>query len=188
MSNWFIKLIRIAGASFPGSSSLVQYYSELESINTDERISKFEDPISYIHKDIGQLSEMIYIQVKAQDSWSLKFDDNFYRKFKRCLAVLNKANLIGMTRGLGHSVPDGINLSDSTFLLYLCDKYEQKHKMDELFHIVDRCESGIWLDGEMLRDSLELPLVVISAVFDVFESKGYGIKSKTIGRYQYLSR
>ncbi|MCB1584062.1 MAG: hypothetical protein KDI92_13435 [Xanthomonadales bacterium] len=92
-----------------------------------------------------------------------------------------------MTKGLGHAVPERVNLSDSTFLLYLCDKYEQKHKMDELVDIVDSCESGIWLDGELLRDSLKLPLVVVDAVFNVFESKGYGTKSKTIGRYQYLS-
>lgn len=151
MSNWFNKLIRIAGASFPGSSSIVQFYSEIKSFQTERRISKLEDPISYLHQDVWSVAEVIYNQVLIQDSWNLKFDDNFYSKYKRCLAVLNKANLISMTKGLGHAVPERVNLSDSTFLLYLCDKYEQKHKMDELVDIVDSCESGIWLDGELLR-------------------------------------
>lgn len=101
MSKWFTKLIRIAGASFPGSSSLVQFHSEIESYQTDRRIKKLEDPISYLHEDIESVAEIIYGQVLAQDSWKLKFNDSFYLKYKRCLAVLNKANLISMTRGLG---------------------------------------------------------------------------------------
>ncbi len=60
--------------------------------------------------------------------------------------------------------------------------------MAEIFDIVDRCEPGIWLDANKLKEAIGLPLVVIDAVFEVFESKGYGMKSKTIGRYQYMSR
>ena len=41
---WFIRLVRIAGASFPGASSLVQFQSELSAIQFENRLKALEDP------------------------------------------------------------------------------------------------------------------------------------------------
>ena len=50
--NWFFKFVRIAGASFPVASSLVQLQSELDSDELNRRIQKLEDPISNLHEDV----------------------------------------------------------------------------------------------------------------------------------------
>lgn len=48
--------------------------------------------------------------------------------------------------------------------------------------------AGKWLDGKNIRADIELPLPVIKAVFDIYESKGYGLCSKTMGAVRYLGK
>ncbi|MDI6786029.1 MAG: hypothetical protein QMD92_04895 [bacterium] len=60
--------------------------------------------------------------------------------------------------------------------------------MEELVKIVDSCESGKWLDGEKIKADVKLPLPVIKAVFDIYESKGYGLCSKAIGVAKYVGK
>ncbi len=119
MSNWFYKIIRIAGAGFPVSSSLVQYHAELQSAKTDIRLAKIEDPISFFHDDISQFSKLVYTELKNQDSWKLNFDEGFYQRYKRCMAVLEKARLIKLIKGLGQTIPECVNITDATYFYYI---------------------------------------------------------------------
>jgi hypothetical protein len=190
MSNsmdWFIKIVRIAGASFPGASSLVQLQSEIDSQAMANRLEELSDPISYLHEDVPEVSKLIYKNLRDKDSSILDFSEEFYRKFSRPLTALESIGLISKNGVIGSRIPCGINLIDPSFILYMCNLAEDPHKMQAITDIVDSCELGLWLDGVQLKDSIKLPVTVIRAVFEVYESKGYGIMSKTIGTCQYLS-
>lgn len=186
--DWFLKLVRIAGVNFPGAASLVQLQAELGSSAMVDRLEQLEDPISYLHEDVPKVAKDIYEGIKSLDSLSLDFPDNFYKKYSRPLAVLDSHSLISKRGVLGSNIPNGIRITDSSFIMYMCNLAEDAKKMQKIVDIVDRCDVGVWLDGEQLKDSIELPSSVIEAVFKIYESKGYGITSKTIGSCKYLGK
>ena len=72
--------------------------------------------------------------------------------------------------------------------MYQCALFESEKSMSELFKIVDKCEAGKWLDGGTISSSLEVSLPVVNAVFDIFVSKGYGLKSGEIGSSKYMGK
>ena len=185
--DWFLKIVRVAGVNFPGAASLVQLQAELDSDVMANRLNKLEDPISYLHEDVPEVSKLIYENLKANDSVNLDFSEDFYTKYSRPLAALDSKGLILKNGVLGSRIPRGINLIDASFIMYMCNLAEEPHKMQKIIDIVDRCEVGLWLDGDELKNSVGLPKYVIRAVFEIYKAKGYGILSKTIGSCKYLS-
>jgi len=189
MSNtmeWFLKVIRIAGVNFPGAASLVQLQAEIDSDKIAKRLQKLEDPISYLHEDVQAASIEIYQKLSFNDSVNLDFDEEFYTKYSRPLAALEKKLFISRYMVIGSRIPRDITLIDPTFIMYMCVLAEDHNKMQEIVKIVDSCEVGKWLDGEKLKYEIGLPKYVIRAVFEIYEAKGYGILSKTIGSCQYM--
>ncbi|MCR9321557.1 hypothetical protein [Vibrio alginolyticus] len=91
--DWFCKIVRIAGVNFPVAASFVQFQAELDSIAMSKRIEKLEDPISYLHEDIQEVSKLIYAQLVTCDSVNLDFGDDFYVKYSRPLAALGRGFL-----------------------------------------------------------------------------------------------
>lgn len=185
--DWFLKIIRIAGVNFAGAASLVQMQAEIDSAAMKMRLKKLEDPISYLHEDVPELAKKIYLELKTNDSVSLDFTDDFYTKYSRPLAALDSAGLIYRTRVIGSKIPIRTTIIDPTFIMYMCNLAEDTNKMNEIVEIVDRCETGLWLYGDQLKDSVQLPITVIGAVFKIYESKGYGITSKEIGSCKYFA-
>ncbi|MEA2039507.1 MAG: hypothetical protein U9N82_06705 [Thermodesulfobacteriota bacterium] len=186
--DWFFSIIRVAGASFPVSSSLVQLQSEIDSKALLERVQKLEDPVSVLHDDVPALAKAIYHKLKSQDSTKLLFDDEFYSKYSRSLAILETQGFIKGRHAVGDKYMSDIRLCDPSFIMYLCAIGEDKSRMEDLLKIVDSCEVGKWLDGKHIKSDIELPLPVIKAVFDIYESKGYGQCSKTIGAVRYMGK
>ena len=188
MSNkmeWFIKLVRIAGVNFPCAASMVQLQAEIDSDKIEERLNKLEHPISFLHEDVPAASKDIYKNLCENDSENLDFSDVFYRKYSRPIAALSKKNYISVTRCIGSQIPRGITLIDPTFIMYMCALAEDENKMQTIVDIVDNCEVGKWLDGDIIKNDVGLPKYVIRAVFEIFEAKGYGILSKIIGSCRY---
>lgn len=184
--DWFCKIVRIAGVNFPVAASLVQLQAELDSIEMSKRIEKFEDPISYLHEDIQEVSKLIYAQLVKCDSVNLDFDDDFYVKYSRPLATLTKSGYISKNNVQGTRIPLGINLIDPTFILYMCAIAGDSKTMERLVNIVDECPVGQSLKGNVLKEKLGIPLYVIRAVFEVYEAKGYGLLSRRMGFYDYM--
>lgn len=185
---WFLKVVRIAGASFPGASSLVQLQSELDSNQFKMRMDRLEDPISYLHEDLPDLARAIYKEMKANDSVNLNFPNEFYTQFSRPLAALDSVGLITKNSIIGSPIPMGINLVDPSFIMYMCNLAEDGEKMQELIDIVDRCEIGISLNGDDLKHSIGIPRYVIRAVFEIYAEKGYGFLSREIGSCEYIGK
>ncbi len=186
--DWFFKIIRIAGVNFPVAAAFVQLQAELESDKIADRLKKLEDPISFIHEDVPSLSREIYQTQASQDSESLSFNDEFYEKYRRPLAALNQRGFISISEALGVKVPLGIRVTDPSYMLYMCALFEDKTKMENLIDQVDSCRPDKWLDGEFIKDEMGLPKSVVRAVFKIYEAKGYGLLSNTIGTCEYMGK
>ena len=116
----------------------------------------------------------------------MDFDDEFYNKFSRALAALESQGYIKGGHAIGKNYAAGIRLVDPSYIMYLCAIEEDEKKMESLVKIVDDCEIGQWLDGN--RMEIDLPLPVIKAVFDIYESKGFGICSRELGSCKYMGK
>jgi len=186
--DWLFSIIRVAGVAFPVASSLVQLQAEIDSKTLKARVAKLEDPVSYLHDDVPELSRKIYTKLKQCDSTKLDFDEEFYEKYSRGLAVLESQGYIKGSHAIGKKYAAGIRIVDPSYIMYLCALEEDDLKMETLIKIVETCKVGDWLNGKHIQTTNNLPLPVVKAVFDIYESKGYGICSKTIGVCEYLGK
>ena len=186
--DWFCKVIRVAGASFPVTASLVQLQAEIDNIAMSERIRRFEDPISYLHEDVAKVSQLVFDKLVAKGSIDLNFDDSFYLKYSRALATLDKSGYISLNRELGYRIPISINLSDPTFILYLCSGNENSLNMESLIETVDKCLFNNWLNGKEIESNLKIPMPVVNAVFEIYEAKGYGFIVRECGIINYCGK
>lgn len=187
--DWLFAIIRIAGVAFPVASSLVQLQAELDSKALKERVARLEDPVSFLHVDVPELSRKLYKDLKLKNSDKLDFDQDFYNKYSRALAPLQESQgYIQGSHAIGKRFAAGIRLVDPSYIMYLCALEEDDVKMEALLKVVDSCKIGEWLDGKRIQVNIDLPLPVIRAVFDIYESKGYGICSKEIRACQYLGK
>lgn len=62
--NWFFSMVRVAGAAFPVSSMLVQLQAEIDSNELNNRLNRLEDPISHLHENVHDISEVMYKKIK----------------------------------------------------------------------------------------------------------------------------
>ncbi|MEQ1751733.1 MAG: hypothetical protein ABL974_20095 [Prosthecobacter sp.] len=177
--------MRVAASQFPVASALVQLHSELDSDALLKRVKKLEDPISFLHEDVPAVSRIIYEKLKSQNSINLSFEDEFYTKYSRSLAALASKGYVKSKHCLGSHLPFGVAVIDHSYTMYLCALFEDAEKMEYLIARVDQCEIGEWLDGNQIFQELQLPLPVVRACFGIYESKGYGLCSREIGRVSY---
>lgn len=174
---WFLKIIRIAGVSFPGPASFVQLQAELTAIEMENRLQKLEDPISFLHEDIHEISKTIYQDLSKKDSVNVDFDEKFYTQFRRGLAVLNSQDLLSLVSVIGSIIPRGINLKNPFYIAYMSAIAENHTKMEDLVSRIDNLPIGKSLEAEDLKKQIGIPKYVIRAIFQLFESKGYGFCS-----------
>lgn len=149
--DWFFSLVRIASASFPVASSFVQLQAEIDSKALMERVAKLEDPVSHLHDDIPELSKQIYHKLKSENSVKLNFEEGFYKKYSRPLAILESHAYITGRHNLGEKYAAGIRLVDPSYIMYLCMIEEDSEKMESLIEVVDSCEVGECLDGNSIK-------------------------------------
>ena len=184
--DWFSSFIKVAGASFPVTSSFVQLLSELESREIQERIRNLEDPISKLHPNIHELSELLYETIWATDESHFDLPNYTYEKFSRALSCLESEGLVKGHHAIGNRYAAGIAITDPSYIIYMCALFEDAEKMEKLYQEIDGCSIGSSLDGKEIKQDLGLPLPVISAGFQIFEAKGYGICSQETGSVVYI--
>jgi hypothetical protein len=183
--NWFMSIVRIAGVSFPVASSLVQLQAELDAHAFAERLKRLEDPISYLHSDVRGLSERLYAKVKDRNSSRIELEDADHERYDRALAILDSQHLITLIRALGVKHPRGLRITDPSYLLYMCALFDESGAMDDVYKAVDTCKRGQRLDGRTLAKKHRVPLPVVEAVFEVYEQKGYGLRSREVNSAVY---
>lgn len=57
--------------------------------------------------------------------------------------------------------------------------------MEELVSRIEGCQAGKWIDGKPIANELRIPLPVVDACFKIYEARGLGLKSRTIGEVKY---
>ena len=183
--DWFCQIIRIAGVNFPGAASLVQLQTEIDSVEVKSRLQKLEDPISFIHEKVPEISKVIYGELKSNDSVNLQFPDDFYLKYSQALAGLEKKRFIKLKGVAGSRIPHGLKIVDPSYIMYMCFLAEDTKKIQKIMDMVEQCKYGESLNGDNLKIKFDLPVNVIRAVFEIYAEKGLGVVSKTIGKCIY---
>ncbi|MCI5146483.1 MAG: hypothetical protein D3923_13385 [Candidatus Electrothrix sp. AR3] len=185
--SWFYSIIKIAGASFPVASSLVQFQSELDSKEITKQIKKLNDPISGLHVDIPNVSKILYKKITdTNSSYLQELGNEFYTQYSRSLAILESHKYIKGYHDSGGKYSAGMSVIDPTYIMYMCASNEDQNKMEAIMKVVDECQVDEQLDGRILQKEIGLSLPVIEAVFKIYESKGYGFVSQEIGSSSYL--
>ena len=189
--DWLFAIARIAGVSSPLTAWLVQLQAEVDRAGEkalSERVRKLEDPISGLHRDVPQVAKAIYSQMADEDEAHVWFDADFYEKYSKPLAVLEARGLIKGEHTIVHRYYDGLRVIDPSFIMYMCALCKSDEQMKALIDRVESCERGRWLHGENIKTDLELPMPVIRACFDIYESNGYGLCSQEIGPPKYVGK
>lgn len=182
---WFIRLVRIAGASFPGASSLVQLQSELSSIQFEQRLKELEDPISQIDDHVQDAAKIMYQALKEQDSININLDPAFYERYNRTIILLENKGLIKREMANGHRHPLCVSLINPFFIVYMSAFSENADTMSEVLHLVDKCPTGTTLDAELIYKEKNIPKHTISAVFQIYEYKKLGTCTGGMQKLRY---
>lgn len=186
--DWLFTVVRVAGASFPGASSLVQLQSELDSKHLSQRVRQLEDPISFLHEDVPDLARTLYEAVQSQDRGNVKLEPEVVERFRRPLARLEAHGCVACHQGLNDRLPRSVQLTDPSFVMYMCALCEPEKRMNALIRAVDQCEPGQWIDGDELHRETGIPLAAIRACFEIYEASGYGLRSKTLQQTRYMGK
>lgn len=185
---WLMSVARVIGASLPFVPSLIQLQAEIDSAAIQRRLLALEDPISILHPDIRDVSEKIYAGLVDTDSAKLNFDEVFYRRYSRPLAILEAQGFIVGAHVIGARYADGLRLQDPQFVLYLAALYEDQSKMDRLVDLLENCKPGQWLHARDFEADIRLPRPVIKALFQLYEARGFGQCSSEVGAVSYVGR
>lgn len=185
--DWFGLLVRSAGASFPGASSLAHFQGELDMQAIDERLKRFEDPISQLHEDIPEISKRIYDAVKTADGNLLDLEMSTYSECKRSLAILESNGLIRGHHAIGERYACGISIPNTEYLLYLASHFEDATKMKQLLDAVESLSDGKSTRTNELAENHCIPCLVVNAVLQSFVDKGFGRMSKRNSNNQTYS-
>ena len=114
--DWFFSIVRVAGVAFPVASSLVQLQAEIDSNALKERVAKLEDPVSYLHEDVPELSRKLYRELKLKNSEKFDFDEEFYKRYSRALAALESQCYIKGSHAIGKKFAAGLRIILPPFL------------------------------------------------------------------------
>lgn len=185
---WLMSVSRVVGASLPFVPSLIQLQAEIDSAAIQRRLLALEDPISLLHPDIRDVSEKIYAELVSTDSAKLKFDEAFYARYGRPLAILESQGFINGNHAVGGRYVDGFWLGDPKYVVYLSALYEDQSKMDRLVELLENCKPGQWLHARDFEADIQLPRPVIKALFQLYEARGLGQCSNEIGAVSYVGR
>lgn len=176
------------GVTIPLTAPLVQLASDYESDQIKKDVNKLLDPITNLHPDIKPLSEELYKKLVEIDEKLLLMDDDFFHKYLRPLSILEAQGAIKFRRDVNKSIPQGLFLIDTGFVLYICRLFADNKAMQALFDKIESCNKGEWLCSDKLKEELNLPSFVIEKIFSMYADKSYGLLSEPVGRVRYMSK
>jgi len=182
------KGLRSIAASFPVASSLAQWWSEMESDAQIEAIEdlqgevhKLQNPILFSHPQAKEALEAIYEKIELTDEIDWPVDDEL-RKYVEVLSLWEKQNFLTVQHAIGNRWIS-IRLLDPIFVLAVFgavnDDVAVLRIKQHVWQIIKAEGNGVV--GDPISETLNVSLVYINSIFQIFESEGKGWKSKTIG-------
>jgi hypothetical protein len=171
---WFGSAVRIAGSAFPVTSALVQLQAEVDATEFERRLSALEDPIGQIHPKLSELCEYIYAQLSNSTVTSPKIElqAEQYAEYGKPLAAIEASGFIKGSHAIGKQFAGGFYISDPTFMLYIQARFGESEPMDRLGGMLENTKVGDQLSGHTLASELQVPLPIVHAMFETYESKG----------------
>lgn len=181
--------VRITGASFPAAASAVQAHGEIEMRGVKARLAALEDPITPLHPDVPALAGVLYDVARGNAGRSGLLDPGaeFYERYAKPLALLEGIGQVTATRALSGGVLGGLRPS-APFMLYMATRCEDPARLAAAVARMESAKRGQWLDGFVIAEEIGIPWIVIAALFDIYEARGLGLRSKLIGTARYLAR
>ena len=102
--------------------------------------------------------------------------------------MLEANALISTDRASGRKLPLGINLTEPSYIAYMCAVAENPKRMSDLIEILEGCEIGQTINAEVLTDSVRLAKYVIRAFFQIYAAKGFGYCSGGMRQFKYSGK
>jgi hypothetical protein len=186
--NWILALARVIGAGIPFGGMVVQMSAEWDARKVQQRLYKLEDPVSALHPDVREFSKLLYAQVTASDESRIQLSDGELDRYTRVIAILESSGFLQGTHALGRRHPIALWVTNPTYLLYMAALFENPDAMAKLTYHVDSCAAGQWLKGAEVASECGVPLPVVRAIFELYESRGLGLLSKESGTTNYLCK
>lgn len=151
-------------------------------------LRQFEELISRLHEDVPKVSKEIYQKMSTTDSDNIKFDQEFYVKYRRAIISLELNSLVLQRKRIGTNAIQGIYIINQLYIVYMSACSEDRKKAQEVVSIVDKCKVGDWLDSKEIKDKTGLPKCVVKAIFEIYQAKGYGSLQNTSYSFRYYGR
>jgi hypothetical protein len=178
--------IRIAGSAAPLVAPLLQLDAEVDRRGLAKRLEALEDPISRLHPDVAEVSKRLYEEVRRTegDSAMLHPGPEFFDRYGKALAILESHGLVTGTHTLARRFHSGVRAA-APYVLYMAARYEDERRLAAAQARIESAPRGSWLDGRELATELGVPWILLAALFDIYEAKGLGVRSKQIGTVNY---
>ena len=182
------KGVRSIAASFPVASSVAQWWSEMESDAQFEAIEDLQDkvqtlqnPILSSHPQAKEALAVIYKKIELTNEIDWEVDDEL-GKYVEVLGLWEKQNFMIAQHAIGNRWLS-IRLLDPIFTLAVFGAANGDHVLLQLKQKVWQIakSKGNGIHGDPISETLNIPLVYIDSLFQIFEAEGKGWKSNTLG-------
>jgi hypothetical protein len=182
---WFFRFVRMAGASNPVSAIFLQIQSEVDAIEVNKRLDSLEDPIISMHDLSYELCKCLYQGMLDGGGFDLNLEDDFYSNYSRPLAIFEAKGYVKRIMGVGCQHVTVVELTDPSFIVYLGRKFADQISIAELYDLVENCQVGEHIDGIQLGNALNVPFLIVRALFQVCQNNGIGLLSNETGTCSY---
>lgn len=144
-------------------------------------ISEIKNPILFSHPQAKNALSTIYGKIESTQTDSWQVDDPL-REHIEVLSLWEKKQYIWVQHAIGHRWKS-IKLADSIFVMAVYGAENGDSEILKLKQMVwDFIQSkGRGIHAESVSEIVDVPLVYLDHLFQIFEAEGKGWKSKTKG-------
>ena len=182
------KSVRSIAASFPVAASLSQWWSEMDSDTQTEaiedlqdKISTLQNPIPFSHLKAPEALKFIFKMIEETNYNDWETNDNF-KPFYEVFNLWEKKGYLEGQHPIGYRWRS-VRLTNPYFTIAVYAAVKGDKSVLELRQAVWQYvqNEGKGVRGEPIADKLNVNLVFIDCLFQIFEEEGKGWKSKTVG-------
>jgi hypothetical protein len=184
----FKKGLRSVAASVPVAASLSQWWAEMDADLQAEAIEQLQtevnqlrNPIPTSHPKAMEALQVLYRRIESTGAIQCAVDDEL-REYLEVLSLWAKRGYLEVQHAIGNRWIS-IRLSDPVFVMAIFGAAKGDRATLNLRKSVWETirQTGKGVHGEDIAAALDLPLVYVNSLFEIFEMEGKGWKSKTQG-------
>lgn len=186
---WLKSLLKI-GVTFFSSDSIsavMQAANEVEGNSIESRINKLEDPIGSLHVDMIATCKFLYhaLYRPHQNSLCISMNKNVFEKYSKPLSLLKGHGYLEFSNSAASAYPSDITLNNPFLIVYAAAVSGVNDKLNKITEKMDSVVRGQTLKGQIIAEKEEISIFVVDAFFKIWEEKGLGYCSRSVGEYRY---